>query len=72
MSSEKLSIFIDSSVLVEFKKHSKTDLLLHLLKKPKLELAVNSVVLSEYTFYLLAIEGEKAPRTMFKREYSAD
>lgn len=67
MSSERQSIFIDSSILVEFKKQSKTDLLLHLLENPNLELVINSIVLSEYTFYLLAIEGEKAPRTIKER-----
>ncbi|MCE7073600.1 PIN domain-containing protein [Dyadobacter sp. CY327] len=64
MSSNTTQIFIDSSLLVEFKKRSKTELLLHLLAIPDLELVINSVVLSEYTFYLLAIEGNKSPRSV--------
>ncbi|WAC10920.1 type II toxin-antitoxin system VapC family toxin [Dyadobacter pollutisoli] len=57
-------IFIDSSILVEFKKHSKPELLLRLLSMPDLELVINPIVLSEYTFYLLAIQGEKSPRSV--------
>jgi predicted nucleic acid-binding protein len=64
MSNSKNQIFIDSSVLVEFKKHSKTELLLHLLSVPDLELVINPIVLSEYTFYLLAIHGQKSPRSV--------
>jgi predicted nucleic acid-binding protein len=64
MSNSKNQIFIDSSVLVEFKKHSKTELLLHLLSVPDLELVINPIVLSEYTFYLLAIRGQKSPRSV--------
>ncbi|WP_229214047.1 hypothetical protein [Dyadobacter flavalbus] len=63
MNSKKRKIFIDSSILVEFKKQSKTELLLELISNTDTELVINSIVLSEYTFYLLAIEGEKAPRT---------
>jgi len=64
MSSNKLKVFIDSSILVEFKKQSKMDLLFELIANPEIELVINSIVLSEYTFYLLAIEGEKSPRTL--------
>ncbi|GGC10598.1 type II toxin-antitoxin system VapC family toxin [Dyadobacter sediminis] len=64
MNSKKQKIFIDSSILVEFKKQSKTELLLELIANSNIELVINSTVLSEYTFYLLAIEGEKAPRTI--------
>ncbi|TLU97874.1 type II toxin-antitoxin system VapC family toxin [Dyadobacter luticola] len=64
MTNEKHKVFIDSSILVEFRKHSRTELLLHLLDNPNLDLVINSVVLSEYTFHLLAIEGKKAPRTI--------
>ena len=64
MSSEITRIFVDSSILVEFKKRSRPELLLHFLTFPNLELLVNAIVLSEYTFYLLAIEGEKSPRSV--------
>ena len=64
MSSEVTRIFIDSSILVEFKKRSRPELLLQLLASENFELVINSIVLSEYTFYLLAIEGEKSPRSL--------
>jgi len=64
MSSNISQIFIDSSILVEFKKRARTELLLDLLAIPELELVINPIVLSEYTFYLLAIEGDKSPRSI--------
>ncbi len=60
MSNNHRKIFIDSSILVEFEKQTKTDLLLHLMRREEL----NSTVLSEYTYYLLAIEGGKSPRSV--------
>ena len=64
MSNNSQKIFIDSSILVEFEKQTKTDLLLHLMSSKELDLYINSTVLSEYTYYLLAIEGGKSPRSV--------
>ncbi|MGV3604492.1 MAG: type II toxin-antitoxin system VapC family toxin [Dyadobacter fermentans] len=64
MSNKHQKIFIDSSILVEFAKQTKTDLLLHLMNHGELSLFVNPTVLSEYTYYLLAIEGGKSPRSV--------
>lgn len=64
MSNNSHKIFIDSSILVEFAKQTKTDLLFHLMDNETLDLFVNSTVLSEYTYYLLAIEGGKSPRSV--------
>nr|WP_295929267.1 type II toxin-antitoxin system VapC family toxin [uncultured Dyadobacter sp.] len=64
MSNNHHKIFIDSSILVEFAKQTKTDLLLHLMSLDELDLYVNPTVISEYTYYLLAIEGGKSPRSV--------
>ena len=64
MSSKINQIFIDISILVEFKKRTRTEFLFGLLAISELELAINPIVLSEYTFYLLAIEGDKSPRSI--------
>ncbi|WP_342086897.1 PIN domain-containing protein [Dyadobacter sp. OTU695] len=37
---------------------------MHLLGHPRIEPVVNYTVLSEYTYYLLAIEGHKSPRSI--------
>lgn len=68
MSNNHQKIFIDSSILVEFEKQTKTDLLLHLMSNKALDLLVNCTVLSEYTYYLLAIEGGKSPRAIKEAE----
>lgn len=60
-------IFLDSSILVEYAKKSKTELLDELLRRPDLELCICETVLSEYTYYALIIEGQKAPRTLKER-----
>ena len=57
-------IFLDSSVLVEYTKGTKVDLFEGLVAKINLEKCISQVVLSEYTFYLLIIEGGKAPLTL--------
>lgn len=57
-------IFLDSSILVEWSKGRQTDLLNHLLADERYELCISQAVLSEYTYYLLIIEGGKAPLTL--------
>lgn len=64
MSNNHRKIFIDSSILVEFEKQTKTDLLFYLMSDKASSLFVNSTVLSEYTYYLLAIESGKSPRSV--------
>lgn len=68
MSNKNRRIFIDSSILVEFEKQTKTDLLLNLMSDSSLDLLVNCTVLSEYTYYLLAIDGGKSPRAIKEDE----
>jgi predicted nucleic acid-binding protein len=60
-------IFLDSSILVEYAKKSKMELLEELLRRTDVELCISETVLSEYTYYALIIEGQKAPRTLKER-----
>lgn len=57
-------IFLDSSILIESTKGTQTDLFNHLIANDTFEKCISQVVLSEYTFYLLIIEGGKAPLTL--------
>lgn len=58
------SLVLDSSILVEYSKGRKTELLEYLLEKRPTELFINSTVLSEYMFHWLGNNGGKAPRTL--------
>lgn len=55
---------LDSSILVEYIKQNKTELLDWLAKNDTYELCINSTVLSECTFYWIALYGDKAPRAI--------
>lgn len=57
-------IFLDSSILVESTKGTQTDLYEYLVSRDDYEKCISQIVLSEYTFYLLIIEGGKAPLTL--------
>ena len=57
-------IFLDSSILVESTKGSKTELYDYLVSRNDYEKCISQIVLSEYTFYLLIIEDGKAPLTL--------
>jgi predicted nucleic acid-binding protein len=56
-------VFLDSSILVEYERGSRTDLLDHLIDE-NYRLYISEVVLSEFTFHLLALKGLKAPLTL--------
>lgn len=62
-----MTIFVDSSVLVEYLKGN-NDLFLKLLKArlayARLRYAFNAAVLNEFLFYYLAVESKKAPLTI--------
>lgn len=59
------SIFLDSSILVEYRKGTKTELLDQLLQHSKqLDLCISETVSSEYLFHLLALFGQKSPLTL--------
>ena len=53
-------IFIDSSILIEYIKGNRTQLLDDLLDSDY-ELVINSIVVSEFLFHNLAIFGGKSP-----------
>lgn len=57
-------IILDSSILVEYFKQNKTDLLDYIAGTNRYELCINSAVLSESAFQWLALFGAKAPRTL--------
>lgn len=57
-------IFVDSSVLVEWAKKTQPDLYNHLANAVQYKLCISQVVLSEFTYYWLTVEGKKAPPTL--------
>lgn len=57
-------IFTDSSLLSEYRKTTRTDLLDELLAHSIFVLCINQTVLSEYLFHHLAVFGGKAPLTI--------
>ena len=62
MSNKK--IFLDSSILVEYVKGAKTDLLDYLLNDASYTLFISQIVVSEFYFHALAAYGNKAPLTL--------
>ena len=58
------SIFVDSSLLVEYIKGSQTEFLDALRNEPDARLFISQTVVSEYLFYHLAELGQKSPRTL--------
>ena len=57
-------IFLDSSILVEYVKGAKTDLLDYLLNDANYTLFISQIVVSEFYFHALAAYGNKAPLTL--------
>ena len=58
-----IRFFLDTSILAEYKKGTKTDLLDELIQREYL-LCYNQIVLSEYLFVTLAHYGQKSLRTL--------
>lgn len=57
-------VFIDSSILVEFIKGSKTRLLSNIISQQNIVAYVSETVVSEFLLYFLAVNGNAAPRTV--------
>ncbi|MEM9888514.1 MAG: PIN domain-containing protein [Bacteroidota bacterium] len=58
-------VFLDSSILVEYRKGTNTELLDALLRhSDEIELCISETVSSEYLFHLLALFGQKSPLTL--------
>lgn len=58
------SIFLDSSILVEYRKGVQTALFDAIMEDETLNPCINQAVVSEYLFYHLAIFGGKSPLTL--------
>lgn len=56
-------VFLDSSLLVEYEKGTRIDLLDFMLDA-RYRLYISETVLSEFTFHFLALKGQKAPLTL--------
>lgn len=65
-------LFLDSSILIEWAKKTKTDLYDYLVANDSYELCISQIPLSEFTFYWLAIGGKKAPLTLKRDEVIPD
>jgi len=55
-----MKVFIDSSMLIEYEKQTKTELLDKLLESENL-LFINPIVVSEYLYQMLGILGGRSP-----------
>lgn len=58
------NIFLDSSVLVEYRKGTNTDLLESIMLSNYVEPVINQIVVSEYLYYHIAIFSGKSPMTI--------
>ena len=67
---QTVDVFVDSSVLVEYIKQNRTDLLDFLTEKRE-NLAIGNIVVSEFLFYFVGFRGNKSPMTL-KRDGSID
>jgi len=56
--------FLDSSILIEYNKGSKTELFIRLTEDETKRCFINETVLSEFLFHFLAKNGAKAPLTI--------
>lgn len=58
-----MKIFLDSNILIEYEKGTKTALL-DALREKNVQFYINSIVVSEYLYKLIGILGKKAPLTI--------
>ncbi|GAB3991839.1 type II toxin-antitoxin system VapC family toxin [Spirosoma daeguense] len=58
-----MTIFLDSSILIEYSKGNKKELMINLLSR-SYRLVYNSIVVMEYVYHALGHYGQKAPRTL--------
>lgn len=56
-------IFLDSSILVEYTKEDRVDLLEEMLLR-QLPLGYNSIVLTEYIYHFMGYHGGRSPRAL--------
>ncbi|GAB3640562.1 PIN domain-containing protein [Spirosoma arcticum] len=58
------NLVLDSSILTEYAKNNKTELLDHLVATMPDGLRINSAVLNEYMYHWLGNNGGKSPRSL--------
>jgi predicted nucleic acid-binding protein len=58
-----MKIFLDSSVLIEYEKQTKTELLQRLVQSDH-QILINPIVVSEYLYQLLGILGGRSPMSI--------
>ncbi|WP_353484674.1 hypothetical protein [Haliscomenobacter sp.] len=58
-----MKIFLDSSVLIEYEKQTKTELLQKLVQSDH-KILINPIVVSEYLYQLLGILGGRSPMSI--------
>ncbi|TAG06407.1 MAG: PIN domain-containing protein [Cytophagia bacterium] len=58
-----MNIFLDSSVLIEYEKSTFTKLL-DVLQEQEHQLYINTIVVSEYLYKLIAIIGQRSPMSV--------
>ena len=62
-------LFLDSSILVEKLKGRRTELYDYFIESNDFDLHISQIVISEFTYYWIAIGGTKSPVTL-KRDGS--
>ncbi|HMN89998.1 MAG TPA: type II toxin-antitoxin system VapC family toxin [Saprospiraceae bacterium] len=55
------AVFVDSSILIEYYKNTQTALLDKLLDTQHIQVCISQIVVSEYLFHCLGIDGGKSP-----------
>jgi len=61
-------VFVDSSILIEYRKGNKTEILEALLVHRGIDLYINQSVVSEYLFHHLALFGGKSPLAIKEKD----
>ncbi len=54
-------VFVDSSVLIEYYKNTQTELLDRLLDAKEIQICISQIIVSEYLFHCLGVDGGKSP-----------
>lgn len=57
-------VMIDSSVLIEYMKDSKTQLLSSLISDSETECFINETIVSEFLYYFIGLYGGRSPRAV--------
>lgn len=66
-----MTIFLDSSILIEHSKGNKPEMMAELMRH-QVSLQYNAIVQTEYLYHFLSIHGMKAPRTLKENKRIAE